>query len=81
MRKIFQELPLRRILLVSVILGSLIGAFNVFAQDIEIEGLTCRTTASGCTIEGCHNPKPDGSGYTVCLYSGTNCPPLNQCVP
>ena len=80
MRKILRELPLRKILMVSIILGSLIGTIETLAQGIVIEGgLTCRTSATGCTIEGCHNSQPNGSGYTVCLYSGTNCPPLIQC--
>ena len=81
MRKILRELPLRKILMVSIILGSLIGSFDAFAQDIELEGLTCQTEAPGCTIEGCRWSLPNNSGYVVCLYSGTNCPPLNQCKP
>lgn|GEM_PF-3334846 len=78
MRQMLEELPIRGILIVSIILGSMAGGFGSIGQEV-IEGPTCTTQAPGCTIEGCHNSRPDGSGYTVCLYSGTNCPPLTQC--
>lgn len=76
MKKMLGELPLRRIVLVSIILGGLLGGVNTQANR---PGPTCNSAPSGCTIEGCHSSQPDGSGYMVCLYSGSNCPPLTQC--
>ena len=76
MRQIISELPIRRILLISIVLGSLVGGLTTQANR---GAPTCSSAPSGCTIEGCHNSQPDGSGYTVCLYSGTSCPPLTQC--
>lgn len=75
MRKLLAELPLRRIIFVSILLGALISGIDTRADEAWV----CRTEVSGCSNEGCHNSKPDGSGFIVCLYFGNNCPPLNQC--
>ncbi len=76
MKKILAELPIRRIILVSIILGGLLGSVNI---EANLGPPSCTPPPGGCTNEGCHNSRPDGQGYQVCLFSGNNCPPLTQC--
>jgi len=77
--KLFAELPIRNILYVSLLLMAFGFFFGSFTAQADEGGLKCLTETTGCTIEGCRNTLPNGQGYTVCNYSGTNCPPLTQC--
>ena len=82
MRRLLRELPLRKILIASIILGSMIGTISTFAYDeINTEGLTCYGDSNhpNCTWDGCHNSRPDGRGYIVCLYNEAGCPPATAC--
>ncbi len=82
MRKILRELPIRRIIVTSILLGCMLGSVSVFADDPEIE-LTCPggrdQNGNTCTFTGCHNSQPNGTGYQVCLFNESGCPPLTQC--
>ena len=80
MPRLFSELPFRSILLVSVLLIALVSLFGNLNARADEGSMVCKIAGGGdCVNEGCHNSLANGQGFTVCLYSGTNCPRLNQC--
>lgn len=83
MREVIYRLSWRKIVMVSILLGTVFGSVSVRAWDDEPSpaGWKCPDGAvPDCTATGCI--KTGGpNGFWVCRYSGESCPPLEACNP
>ena len=92
MREAISSLNFRKIILVSILLGTMFGTIDkaVYAGDDNTGAVTfndgygeaaswhCPDAGiiSSCTAKGCIK---NSGRYWVCKYEGKNCPPLEQC--
>lgn len=83
----------KNMLIASILIGCLLGAFDVSATSAfggdekpspeEGLGWSCpvssiTTGGNTCTSSGCIK-KGGVDGYWVCKFSGTDCPPIEAC--
>ncbi len=77
MRKVICGLNLRKIILVSILLGTSFGTINIMADEMEIGIWKCPDGAvPDCSANGCRKSSNQPDAFWVCGYSGVNCPPL-----
>lgn len=89
MKKNFLGYKFKKALLASIVLGCLMGVFNVFSTTSQGQGFwVCPVPRVGiggneCVSSGCRNASQDPSQppIFVCDYEGLSCPPLQECEP
>lgn len=86
MRHICRGLNFRKIILVSILLGTLFGSMNTVGAwgdgpPVDVSpGFTCDNNAgSSCSSNGCRKSSIYADSFWVCNYSGAGCPPLEAC--
>lgn len=86
MREACRGLNLRKIILISILLGTLFGNINIVGAWDDVppmnEPLEWKCAPAGvieCTTNGCRKSSNQPDSFWVCNYSGVNCPPLEAC--